>query len=61
MGVIRKYTRMYKPQQLSIPFDRAFLEMANALDTENYTNVKVPHDHASGNLKCESVGNYCEE
>ena len=27
MGVIRKYTRMYKPQQLSIPFDRAFLDM----------------------------------
>ena len=28
MGVIRKYTRMYKPQQLSIPFDRAFQDMA---------------------------------
>ena len=27
MGVFRKYTRMYKPQQLSIPFDRAFLVM----------------------------------
>ncbi|KAL5493559.1 hypothetical protein EMCRGX_G014760 [Ephydatia muelleri] len=46
---------MYKPQQLSIPFDRAFLEMANALDTENYTNVKVPHDHASGNLNGDTI------
>ena len=26
-GSYRKYTRMYKPQQLSIPFDRAFLDM----------------------------------
>ena len=27
MGAIRKYTRMYKPQRLSIPFDRAFLDI----------------------------------
>ena len=38
MGVIRKYTRMYKPQQLSIPFDRAFLDMVEG-DQSIVTNV----------------------
>ena len=27
MEVIREYTQMYKPQQLSIPFDRTFLDI----------------------------------
>ena len=35
MEVIREYTRMYKPQQLLTPFDRAFLDMSDSKTSNN--------------------------